>query len=134
MQMEMVNAKLQEAGQGSMKMTILVRKSEPDISYMINDAQKSYARIDVKEMQKSIPASQRDRKWSVKRLGSDKVAGYACERAIVNQEGSETDNRSASRRRSAAPRASSARADGTPRPRGSKKRSRRTASRGCRSG
>jgi hypothetical protein len=92
MQIEMSNAQLRQMGQAGMKMTVLVRTSEPDVSYMINDAQKSYAKVDVKEMQKSIPASERDRKWTVKRLGADKVAGYACERATVNQEGSETDN------------------------------------------
>ena len=92
MQIEMTNAQLKEMGQAGMKMTVLVRTSEPDVSYMINDAQKSYARIDVKEMQKSVPASERDRKWTVKRLGADNVAGYACERALVNQEGADTDN------------------------------------------
>ena len=92
MQIEMTNPQLQKVGQGAMKMTVLVRTAEPDVSYMINDAQKSYAKIDVKEMQKSIPASEREKKWTVKRLGADKVAGYPCERALVNQEGSETDN------------------------------------------
>jgi hypothetical protein len=92
MQIEMSNAQLKQMGQAGMKMTVLVRTAEPDVSYMINDAQKSYAKIDVKEMQKSIPASERDKKWTVKKLGADKVAGYACERALVNQEGSETDN------------------------------------------
>ena len=92
MQIEMTNPQLQKMGQGAMKMTVLVRTAEPDVSYMINDAQKSYAKIDVKEMQKSIPASEREKKWTVKRLGADKVAGYPCERALVNQEGSETDN------------------------------------------
>jgi len=93
MQIEMTNAQLQQMGQaGGMKMTVLVRKAEPDVSYMINDAQRSYARIDVKEMQKSIPASEKEKKWTVKRLGPDKVAGYACERALVNQEGTENDN------------------------------------------
>ena len=92
MQIEMSNAELRQAGQGATRMTILVRNAEPGVSYMINDAQKSYARIDVKEMQKSVPAAEQEKKWTVKRLGSDRVAGYACERALVNQEGSETDN------------------------------------------
>jgi len=92
MQIEMTNEQLRQAGQGATRMTVLVRTAEPDVSYMINDAQKSYARIDVKEMQKSVPAAEKEKKWSVKRLGSDRVAGYACERALVSQEGSETDN------------------------------------------
>ena len=82
-------------------MIVLTRTAEPDISYMINDAQKSYARIDVKEMQKNLPKSEQDKKWTVKRLGADSVAGYACERALVTQEGPRRRRtRSASRRRS----------------------------------
>lgn len=92
MQVEMSNAQLRESGQGGMRMTVLIRTAEPGISYMINDAQKSYARIDVKEMEKNVPASERDRKWTVKRLGPDRVAGYACEKALVSQEGSQTEN------------------------------------------
>jgi hypothetical protein len=92
MQMEMTNAQLKEAGQGSMKMTVLSRTVEPDTSYLINDAQKSYALIDLKAIQEMATKSEREKKWTVKRLGADKVAGYACERALVNQEGSETDN------------------------------------------
>lgn len=92
MQMEMTNSQLQKMGQGSMKMTMLVRTAEPGISYMINDAQKSYSRIDVKEMEKSLPARQKEAKWTVKRLGPDHVAGYACDRAVMSQEGSESEN------------------------------------------
>jgi hypothetical protein len=92
MQMDMTNARLQQAPGGAIKMVMLTRTAEPGISYMINDAQRSYARIDVKEMQKSLPKSEQEKKWTVKRLGSDKVAGYACERAIVAQEGGSSEN------------------------------------------
>ena len=92
MQMEMRNPQLAEAGQGSVKMTILVRTAEPDVSYMINDAQKTYSRIDLKEMEKSVPAREKDAKWTVKRLGPDRVAGYACERALLAQEGTGAEN------------------------------------------
>ena len=92
MQMQMSNPQLQQMGQGSMTMTVLVRTAEPDVSYMLNDAQKSYARIDVKEIQSRAAASEREKKWTVKRLGADKIAGYACERALVTQEGGSMDN------------------------------------------
>ena len=91
MEMEMTNPQLKQAGQGSMKMTVLSRATEPDVSYLINDAQKSYARIDLKEMEKMVPKAEREKKWTVKRLGPDKVAGYGCERALLAQEGSETE-------------------------------------------
>lgn len=92
MQMEMTAAEAAKAGAGAMKMTVLVRTVEPDVSYILNDAQKSYARIDAKELEKSVPATERDRKWTVRRLGADRVAGFACERALVTQEGSGTEN------------------------------------------
>ena len=92
MQIEMTNAQLQETQGGGMKMVMLTRTAEPDISYMINDAQKSYARIDVKEMQKNLPKSEQEKKWTVKRLGAGSVAGFACEKALVAQEGGTSEN------------------------------------------
>ena len=92
MQIEMTNAQLKEMQGGGMKMVMLTRTAEPGISYMINDAQKSYARIDVKEMQKNLPKSETEKKWTVKRLGSDSVAGFACEKALVAQEGATAEN------------------------------------------
>jgi len=91
MQMEMRNAQLEKAGQGTVKMTVLSRAAEPGVSYLINDAQKSYARIDLKEMEEMVPKAERERKWTVKRLGAGRVAGYACERALLAQEGSDTE-------------------------------------------
>jgi hypothetical protein len=92
MQIEMTNAQQKEMLGGGMKMVVLSRTAEPDISYMINDAQKSYARIDVKEMQKSLPKSEQEKKWTVKRLGAGSVAGFACEKALVAQEGGTSEN------------------------------------------
>ena len=91
-EMSISSTQAQQMGQGTMKMVVLSKTAEPGISYMINDAQKSYARIDVKEMQKMVPAAEREKKWGVKRLGSDRVAGYACERALVTREGDDAEN------------------------------------------
>jgi hypothetical protein len=91
-EMSVTSAQAQQAGQGTMKMVVLSRTAEPDVSYMINDAQKSYARIDVREMQKNLPKSEQEKKWTVKRLGPGSVAGYACEKALVAQEGGTSEN------------------------------------------
>jgi hypothetical protein len=91
-EMNMTSAQAQQMGQGGIKMVVLSKTAEPGISYMINDAQKSYARIDVNEMQKNLPKSEQDKKWTVKRLGSDSVAGYACEKALLAQEGGTSEN------------------------------------------
>ena len=90
MQMEMTP--LAAKGAGGMKMTVISRTAEPGVSYIVNDEHRSYARIDVKDLEKQVPAAEREKKWTVKRLGSDKVAGYGCERALVTQEGSDTEN------------------------------------------
>ncbi len=92
MQIDMTNAQLQEMQGGGTKMVMLTRTAEPGISYMINDAQRSYARIDVKEMEKSLPKSEKEKKWTVKRLGPDSVAGFACQKALVAQEGGTSEN------------------------------------------
>ncbi len=91
-EMNMTSTQAQQMGQGGIKMVVLSKTAEPGISYMINDAQKSYARIDVNEMQKNLPKSEQDKKWTVKRLGSDSVAGYACEKALLAQEGGTSEN------------------------------------------
>lgn len=90
MQMEMTP--VAGKGAGGMKMTVISRTAEPGVSYIVNDEHRSYARIDVKDLEKQVPAAEREKKWTVKRLGSDKVAGYGCERALVTQEGSDTEN------------------------------------------
>ena len=91
-EMNISNVQMQQMGQAGMKMVVLSKTAEPGISYMINDAQKSYARIDVQEMQKSLPKSEQEQKWTVKRLGSDSVAGFACDKALVSQEGGTSEN------------------------------------------
>lgn len=92
MQMELANVQLKQAGQGPVKMVVLTRTAEPDFSYMINEDQKTYAKLDLKKLEEMSPKSEREKRWSVKRLGADRVAGYACERAVVSQEGAETEN------------------------------------------
>ena len=73
-------------GKAAFKMVMIGKLSEPGVSYMINDAAKTYSRIDAAELAKSLP-TEKERKWTVKRLGKDRVAGLACEIAQASEEG-----------------------------------------------
>jgi hypothetical protein len=74
-----------EMGEGpaSMKMTTLTLKSKPGFSYMVNDAKKTYSEIDTTTEQ---PSKEDQEKLSVKRLGSERVAGHDCAHALITGE------------------------------------------------
>jgi hypothetical protein len=69
------------------KMTTLMKASNPDLMYMINDEQKSYAEVDLKKV-KEQAAKGRDKTketWSVQKLGKEKVNGYSSEHVLVTR-------------------------------------------------
>jgi hypothetical protein len=61
------------------KMTIIQKASEPDRMYMLNEAQKTYS---VTHVDKTSDNPSQET-FTVKKGGSDKVAGFACEKAVV---------------------------------------------------
>lgn len=77
-----------QTAQAPFKMTTIMKASNPDVMYMINDEQKSYAEVDLKKI-KEQAAKYRGEKaketWSVKKLGKETVNGYSCEHAIVTR-------------------------------------------------
>lgn len=77
-------------GQASFRLIMLGKLSEPGISYMINEKTKTFARIDAAEMTKDLPKDT-EKKWSVKRLGKDHVAGLACENVRAVETGKKTE-------------------------------------------
>ncbi len=67
-----------------MKMTTLVRTATPDLVYLINDAQKSYAEIDSKKMREQLEKNRgKSKGWTVKKLGRETVNGYSCEHVLI---------------------------------------------------
>jgi uncharacterized protein DUF4412 len=73
---------------GAYKMTIIQKASEPDRMYMLNDAQKTYS---VTHLDKPSDNSSGET-FTVKKTGSDKVAGLPCEKAMVtSSSGSESE-------------------------------------------
>ena len=71
-------------GQTSMRMVAFGKLAEPGVSYMLNDRTKSFARIDAREMAKGLPKT--EEKWSVTRLGADRVAGLPCQNVLAVNE------------------------------------------------
>jgi len=65
---------------GSMKMAVLHLRAKPGVSYMINEEKKAYSEI-------QAPAGgdkdEEDEKVTIKKLGSEKVAGYDCTHALI---------------------------------------------------
>lgn len=63
------------------KTTMIQKVSEPDKLYTLNDERQTYSVMDLAEIRKSNPAPETT--YTVKRTGSDRVAGLACEKALV---------------------------------------------------
>ena len=86
-----VEAKVPQMGELPVKMTMIMKFSNPDVVYMLNDAAKTYAEINVKDI--GDPAKNRpDKEYTVKKLGKEKVASYVCEHLLLTaQDGRETE-------------------------------------------
>ena len=67
---------------GGMTMVSLIKKDTPDLIYIINDANKSYS-----EMKKGSSEGKEDtHTYTVKKIGTEKVAGYNCVHSTVTNE------------------------------------------------
>ena len=84
LRMEMQMAAAGGGGPMDMKMTTLVLRSKPGLAYLVNDARKTYSEIDSARHAGREPSE--PEKYAVKRLGSEKVAGYDCAHAVVTGE------------------------------------------------
>ena len=68
-------------GGGGMKMATVVLRAKPGVAYLVNDAKKTYSEIDTA---KSVaPAKTEEETFTVKKLGSEKVAGFDCAHVLV---------------------------------------------------
>jgi hypothetical protein len=69
------------------KMAVVHKASEPNVTYMIYEATKTYHRLDTKD----DAAGDRESatRYTVKRLGKDTVAGRATEHVLITREGGE---------------------------------------------
>jgi hypothetical protein len=82
-EMDMQSPQMQKAtGRSSFKMTTLGKLSDPDKIYTIDDERKTYSVIDVKKIREAA-GKRPEETYTVKKLGGDTVAGYACEKVLI---------------------------------------------------
>jgi hypothetical protein len=64
-----------------LKMTSIVKAKEPRRVYLVDDEHKTYTVVDGDAKKEEAV------RWTVARLGTDTVAGYACQRVRVDEDG-----------------------------------------------
>ncbi|NTV45624.1 MAG: DUF4412 domain-containing protein [Chlorobiales bacterium] len=71
------------------KSSVITRKGEPDVVYLLMHSNKSYMKM---TKQKNDAAAENDqKKYTVKNLGKEKVAGYMCQHVKVTGEDMDMD-------------------------------------------
>ena len=70
-------------------MTMLVKTSEPDNGYAINDANKTYTILDLKKA-RDMAKSQSAATYTAKKLGEEKASGYLCAHALLTSDKGES--------------------------------------------
>lgn len=86
-----VEMKVPQMGDMPVKMTMLMKFSNPDVVYLLNDAAKTYAEINAKEAG-NAGKNRPEKEYTVKKLGKEKVAGYTCEHLLLTaKDGGETE-------------------------------------------
>ncbi len=88
-EVEMSNPEMAKMTGGKpFRMVSLGKLSDPDTMYTVNDATKSYAVINTKEMREmAAKIDKKEKKFTVEKLGRDHVAGLACEKVHVAEVG-----------------------------------------------
>jgi hypothetical protein len=74
--------------QMSMKMVMLFKESTPDVMYQINDEAKSYSEIPMPKNADAAKATADADKYTVKKLGEEKILGYKTQHVLAIHNGS----------------------------------------------
>jgi hypothetical protein len=77
-----VAARVAQMGDMPVTMTMIMKFSNPDVVYMLNDATKTYVEFNVKDIG-DADKNRPDKEYTVKKLGKEKVAGYVCEHLLL---------------------------------------------------
>jgi hypothetical protein len=86
-----VEARVAQMGGIPVTMTMLLKFSNPDLVYMLNDATKTYVEVNVKDLGNAAK-NRAGREYTVKKMGKEKVAGYVCEHLLLTaNDGRETE-------------------------------------------
>jgi uncharacterized protein DUF4412 len=75
-----------QAAKASMKMTTLMKVANPDVMYMINDQTRTYAEVNLKDLQQSVAKMKSEKEpYTVKVLGSERVLGYSTKHVLLSR-------------------------------------------------
>lgn len=74
--------KLQQTSSRPYHLTTLHTFADPDLVYHVNDERKTYSVINLKKVREQTKRFD-DETYTVKRIGSDTIAGYVCEKALL---------------------------------------------------
>ncbi len=86
-----VEARAPQTGGLPFQTTMVLKFSNPDVVYLLNDTAKTYSEINIKEAG-DTGKNRPDKEYTVKKLGKETVAGYACEHLLLTaRDGAETE-------------------------------------------
>jgi Domain of unknown function (DUF4412) len=69
-----------------MKMTTLMKFSNPDVMYMINDQSRTYSEMNLKETRENLAKMKSEQEpYTVKVLGSERVLGYSTKHVLLSR-------------------------------------------------
>jgi hypothetical protein len=81
---------LQTAGMPA-QMTMVLKFSNPDVVYVLNQTAKTYTEFNVKDA-RDVTRNRPEKTYTIKKLGRGTVAGYACEHLLLTaNDGGETE-------------------------------------------
>lgn len=70
------------------RMVMLTKVAEPDAVYMIHDRSKTYS---IQRVTPADPTAKKQKKWIAQNLGSDRVAGYPCQKFLAKATDSDSE-------------------------------------------
>jgi hypothetical protein len=86
-----VEARAPQTGGLPFQTTMVLKFSNPDVVYLLNDTAKTYSEINIKEAG-DAGKNRPEKEYTVKKLGKETVAGYACEHLLLTaRDGGETE-------------------------------------------
>lgn len=75
----------------TMQMVWLMKASNKDIAYIVNDEKRTYAEMNLKEMSESVKGFKDDATYTVKKLGKESILGYSTDHVLVIKSGDKSE-------------------------------------------
>jgi hypothetical protein len=83
-EMALPEKQAQAMGTKTIRRVTIQRRAEPDLIYTLDETQRTYTVIDMRKVRESMKDAPQ-RKYTVRRLGRDRVAGFSCEKVALKR-------------------------------------------------